>query len=102
MNKEVNFSTNANKLNDAEQAALRTIMSRAEKLNLFYWGYLECEMDLVATHHNGCPLNFVELAGADGGNFVHDVSGIQEHLDRKTGQLQHCWRPRYAQVVSHG
>jgi len=84
-------------LNEMERHHLRTIIQRAEIYNLFYWGKLELQMDLTAVHLNGCPLNFDELAGAEGGDFIHDVSGIQRHLDRETGQLMDCWRPRYAQ-----
>jgi hypothetical protein len=53
-------------------------------------------MDLMATHANGCPLDFAKLAGFDDFNLVHDVSGIQRHIDRDTGTLGGCFLPRCA------
>lgn len=33
---------------------------------------------------------------ADRFNFAHDVGGIRYHLDRNTGELADCFRPRYS------
>lgn len=52
-------------------------------------------MDLLATHANGCPMDFARLAKADEFNLMHDVGGIAQHLDRKTGKLMHCFLPRF-------
>jgi len=57
----------------------------------------EIMMDITATHANGCPLRLGELAGAEKFDFVHDVFGIHTHINRKTGELQNCFLPRYAQ-----
>lgn len=54
-------------------------------------------MDVEATHCNGCPLKLRELLEADDFNFTHDMIGIQRHLNRKTGHLEDCFVPRYAQ-----
>ena len=53
-------------------------------------------MDVTVTHANGCPLRLAELAEADDFNLMHDVNGINLHLDRTTGQLLNHFRPRYA------
>lgn len=53
-------------------------------------------MDLDATHSNGCPLDFEQLLTFDDFNFYHDISGIAKHLDRNTGKLKNCFRPRCA------
>ena len=37
-----------------------------------------------------------ELLHADGFDFTHDVWGIRRHINRKTGQLEDCFTPRYA------
>ena len=37
-----------------------------------------------------------ELLDADDFNFKHDLSGIQNCIDRKTGQLTRNFRPRFA------
>ena len=29
-------------------------------------------------------------------DFYHDLSGIQRHLNRKTGKLENCFLPRFA------
>lgn len=53
-------------------------------------------MDVTATHANGCRLRLDDLAEADEFNFLHDIVGIERHLDRDTGQLRDCFLPRFA------
>lgn len=53
-------------------------------------------MDVTATHTNGMPLDLDGLLKTDDGNFGHDVFGIRRHLNRETGKLMDCFRPRYA------
>jgi len=55
---------------------------------------LSLDMDLCATHANGCPMDFAKLLAADNFNFWHDVDGIRRHIDRTTGRLTHCFLPR--------
>ena len=57
---------------------------------------LDVEMDLRATHANGCPLDFEKLLSFDDFNFWHDVAGIFRHLDRSTGQLKNFFLRRCA------
>jgi hypothetical protein len=57
---------------------------------------IDADMDICATHLNGCPLKLEELLAADDMNFAHDVFGIRRHIDRTTGELQDCFVPRYA------
>lgn len=54
------------------------------------------QMDVLATHLNGCPLDLERLSAADDFNFAHDVFGIYRHLNRETGQLEDCFLPRFA------
>lgn len=56
---------------------------------------MDVEMDIVATHVNGCPLQLSKLMLADDFNFQHDVCGIHRHLDRSTGALMNFFYPRY-------
>lgn len=58
------------------------------------------EMDLSATHANGCPLDFDKLAGFDDFNLMHDITGIYKHLNRETGELENCFLPRCAASVA--
>lgn len=53
-------------------------------------------MDLEACHSNDCKLKLQELLETDDFNFMHDINGIQHHIDRETGKLVNCFLPRYA------
>ena len=57
---------------------------------------LGIELDLIFCHLNDVALDLERLLGADDSNFVHDVAGINRHIDRKTGKLQDCFYPRFA------
>ncbi len=57
---------------------------------------LDYEMDVTEVHANDCPLNLQGLLAADNFNFIHDVFGIGRHLDRETGELTDCFRPRFS------
>ncbi len=57
----------------------------------------EANMDLTATHANGCPLRLDELLEADKFDFAHDIFGIKKNINRKTGEIENCFLPRYAQ-----
>lgn len=54
------------------------------------------QMDLTATHLNGCLLNLAKLEGFSDGDFGHDVFGIQRFIDHDTGKLTRCFLPRCA------
>lgn len=58
---------------------------------------LHVEMDLTATHANGCPLRLKDLLEADEEEFLHDIHGINFHLNRRTGKLENNFNPRFAQ-----
>lgn len=51
-------------------------------------------MDLTACHANGCPVNLARLLDADDATFGHDITGIQRHIDRRTGKLRRAFGPR--------
>jgi hypothetical protein len=57
-------------------------------------------MDLNACHSNGCPLDFTGLLAADPLDFSHDILEIRHNLNRRTGQLEEFFVPRYAASVS--
>lgn len=54
----------------------------------------DLDMDIAATHLNGCPLNLQKLHDFDDFNMVHDITGIVRHLDRSTGKLGGFFDPR--------
>lgn len=98
-NLEISFAAS-----DSERVAVHNIARRAYALRQAYAARgagkvpkpLSMEMDLVATHANGCPMDFAKLEAADDFNLLHDVIGIERHLDRETGQLGDFFRPRCA------
>lgn len=54
------------------------------------------QMDITACHCNGTPLKLAELLAAEEFDFNHDVIGICNHIDRRTGKLKDCSLPRFA------
>jgi hypothetical protein len=81
----------------ADSVLIGRIVDRAEGLGLLTGWYdrLTCVMDLTATHANGCPMDFQRLLDADDFNFLHDVTGIANCLDRDTGKLTNFFSPRF-------
>lgn len=77
---------------------IETILNRAQALGALRDAdhRNSTHMDIVATHANGTPLRFRALAEADDFNLLHDLVGIAEHIDRRTGKLTGHFRPRYA------
>jgi len=63
---------------------------------------LALSMDIAATHLNGCPLKLEAWLAADDFNFFHDIYGIYNNLDRKTGKLKNCFLPRFAAPAKKG
>lgn len=56
---------------------------------------MSAAMDVTAVHANGNPLRLDDLLAADDFNFLHDLVGIENHLDRDTGTLRNCFVPRF-------
>ena len=52
-------------------------------------------MDIAAVHIVN-PLRLEELLNADDFNFFHDVVGIRDNLNRRTGKLENCFIPRFS------
>ena len=79
-----------------ERRLIAQIADRAVPLFKRRIDRLTITMDLTATHANGCPLRLSDMLDADDFNLVHDVAGINRFLDRETGRLTECFRPRFA------
>lgn len=85
--------------NDADSIKIRQIADRAMKLSKELGvdrDKLSLTMDMTACHLNGNPLRLDDLINADDFNFCHDVFGIERHMDRGTGRLLNCFRPRFS------
>ncbi len=52
-------------------------------------------MDIDAAN-KCCPLKLQELLEADDINFYHDIIGIGQHMNRRTGKLEDYFIPRFA------
>lgn len=57
----------------------------------------DLSMDIEACHNNGCKLDLGKLLHAPAFDFAHDIYGIHKHLNRETGEMQHCFLPRCAE-----
>lgn len=80
-----------------EQRQIQAIVRRAVREGLLLYGLRGAlAMDLTACHANGCRLRLGALLTSLPTNFAHDIGGIRAHLNRETGKLTSCFRPRYA------
>ena len=61
-----------------------------------YASRTDMHMDVSAVHSNGNPLRLEDLLNADDFNFAHDMSGIHNCLNRKTGKLTRNFSPRFS------
>jgi len=57
---------------------------------------MSMQMSLQACHTHGCEIKLDELLQADDGNLLHDVCGIDNNINKETGELENCFVPRYA------
>ena len=77
------------------------IMDRAEELanevGATTPDRMTLSMDLTAAHLHG-PLDLEQLLAFPEGDFLHDVYGIERHIDRTTGDLG-TFLPRCAKAV---
>lgn len=84
----------------ADLDIIERIVDRAWKTDWLRNSYEDrksMHMDVSATHANGNPLRLSALLEADDSNFLHDMSGICNCLDRDTGKLTRNFRPRFSQ-----
>lgn len=82
-------------LNNTDREYARKIAVRAvEYLDVL--SVMEIIMDLSVVHNHDCGLDLAQFSAADDFNLLHDVVGIHNHLNRKTGKLEDCFVPRFA------
>lgn len=53
-------------------------------------------LDISACIEGGCQLRLEDMLEASDFDLMHDVLGINKHLDRDTYQLKDCFLPRFA------
>jgi len=77
-----------------DMRVIGVIVDRAQESGIER-GRLDLLMDLQVAH-NTCPLDIAGLVNAKDPDFLHDVYGIINNLNRETGELENCFRPRFA------
>jgi len=85
---------NWNKITKEDQNICIKIINRAKNL-IEIKDRIGAEMDIQAAHIT-YPLKLKELLAADNFNFMHDVCGISNNINRETGELENCFVPRFA------
>ena len=81
-----------------ELDALQQIAHRAVRLWKQFGHHavaINVAMDVLMVHCLNKPLRLKELFEADNFNFMHDIVGIYDNLDRKTGKLSRI-EPRFS------
>ena len=53
-------------------------------------------MDLLVLYETGVEMRWEEFLNAPIFDFMHDINGINQHLNRYTYKLEDCFWPRYA------
>ena len=53
-------------------------------------------MDLLVLYETGVEMRWEEFLNAPIFDFIHDINGINQHLNRYTYKLEDCFWPRYA------
>lgn len=81
---------------------LCAIADRAEKLYRRLGLRDDRTSILMDLHHadKQIAIDFPQMLAADDANFGHDMLGIRQHMDRKTGQLTGCFVPRFARPTA--
>ncbi len=73
---------------------IRTVTQRLRTLcPAMKFDAISLHMDLTVCHNMKHVALDVLLAAQDA-DFVHDLLGIHQHLDRETGELTDCFLPR--------
>lgn len=86
-------------VSDSDSKTIKAIADRAAAMAIeeqIDYDRIQIQMDVTATHANGCRLRLLELLKAADFDFAHDVFGIRRHLNRATGDLGDHFVPRYA------
>lgn len=61
-----------------------------------HMGVIHIMMYLEACHCNGCPLRLNDMEHASQFDLMHDILGLRNHLDTRTGKLEGCFLPRFS------
>lgn len=93
MNTYIKFDASKEEADVIHKIAVRAVADYAKhgvRLDL-----LNTEMGIMAVHCNGNPLRLEDFLNADDFNFAHDITGINNYINRKTGKLTRHFEPRF-------
>lgn len=76
-----------------ETKTIKRIAIRASGLTKGKYDLLTVSMDITACHEAN-SLNLEKLLAFNDSDFLHDVAGINRHLDHETSELKDCFWPR--------
>ena len=79
-----------------EPHPLKTIMDRASKLVKNQRDQQTLLFDIMNS-----KVNLAALADLPDADFMHDINGIMQHMNRETEALDECFIPR-AGILDHG
>lgn len=90
-------------LDQVRQAEIDTIHQIAKRAVAVYAKHnvrvehVDTLLDVMAVHQKIQPLRLDDLLNADDLNFIHDITGINRHLDRDNYRLLDGFSPRFSQ-----
>lgn len=82
-----------------ENMCIDLIVSRVKKdeekdNNQCYYSLMDLAMTISAVHCNGNKLDLKRLLDADDFTFYHDIQGMMQNIDTRTGKLNNHFLPR--------
>ena len=86
---------NWDKVTSEDVLKIDKIVQRATSREGYHGDTLSLIMDITASHLD-TPLDLDALLHAPSVDFCHDVYGIVNNINRKTGKLENCFLPRFA------
>lgn len=75
---------------------IEKIAARAALLVGPAFDQLNCEMDLFYCIKGGCKLRLQDMLEADAASLLHDIYGINRHLNHHSHKLENGFWPRFA------
>ncbi len=84
------------KISEKDDKLINVIANRAMRLNgIGEYDLMTCQMDLCAAHAD-VGLDLKKLFQANDFDFMHDIAGIANNMNRDTCELENCFLPRCA------
>ena len=81
----------------SEKETIKVIGEIADRAIAFNPSYNKTTvmMDLLVLYDTGVKMRWEELLNAPALDFMHDINGINQHLNRNTYKLEDGFCPRY-------